>query len=377
MSNTEQMIAEATHPIYPRATPETADGVAWVFYDKNTFAKYYYKLPEVGPTDVRIRALYAGLCHSDVMSGREKWGSQLRPLCPGHEVAGEVVAVGKDVKSVKPGDSVLFGPTRDSCGDCSYCHEGETTLCPRTEGSEKFLYGRYFGGYASHQQQPESHCFKIPAGLNISNAAPLMCAGVTVYSPMARHLKKGQRIAVLGVGGLGHLAVQYGVKMGLTVDALMSGIKTDKKDYVKSLGVDQIHEWKTPGVLSSLKGTYDAIIYTIPVSLPRDEMDALMQTMRPRGKMIIVGFPDIAEAMTLSFASQIVNEYSIIYSCVGGRKITEEMLQFSADHKIECLCEHFGWHEFPQALDRLENGSPKFRCVVDMDQFTKDFAKKN
>lgn len=377
MSHNEHQIAEATHPVYPRATPETADGVAWVFYDKDTFAKYYYKLPQLGPTDVRIRALYAGLCHSDVMSGREKWGPQLRPLCPGHEVVGEVTAVGTDVKSVKVGETVLFGPTRHSCSSCSYCLEGETTLCPHTPGEEKFLYGRYFGGYASHQQQPESHCFKLPSGLNVANAAPLMCAGVTVYSPMARHLKKGQRIAVLGVGGLGHLAVQYGVKMGLQVDALMSGVKSDKKEYVKGLGVDQIHEWKNPGVLDSLKGSYDAIVYTIPVALSRAEMDALMVTMRPRGKMIIVGAPDVSESLNLGFFPPIIGEYSIIFSCVGGRKTTEEMLQFSADHKVECLCEHFPWTDFPKALDRLENGSPKFRCVIDMDDFTKNFGKKN
>lgn len=373
----DKLIAEADHPIYPRATPETADGCAWAFYDKDTFAKYYYKLPELGPTDVRIRSTYAGLCHSDSMTGREKWGPQLRPVCPGHEVVGEVIAIGPEVKSVKIGDTVMFGPTRDSCGHCEWCDQGETTLCQKTDGTEKFLYGLYFGGYASHQQHKESHCFKVPEGLNLKNAAPLMCAGVTVFNPMHRHLKKGMKIAVLGVGGLGHLAVQYGVKMGMEVDALMSGVKKEKEEYVKSLGVSKIHLWKEKGVLQALAGTYDAIINTLPVSLEAEVMDQVLQTMKPRGKLIIVGAPDVQESLKMSFFPLIMGEYTVVGSIVGGRKTTEEMLKFSAENKVECLCEHYTWEEFPQALEKLEKGAPKFRCVVDIDSFSKEFPKKH
>lgn len=356
---------DANHPLYAKATPETADGVAWVFYDKDTFDKYYYTLPELGPTDVRIKTLYAGLCHSDVMTGREHWGPQLRPVCTGHEVVGEVTAIGPNVKHVKVGEQVMFGPFRDSCGKCEYCNEGETGLCLKTESQDKLLYGLYFGGYASVQQHPESHCYKIPHGLNVKNAAPLMCAGVTVFAPMHRHLKKGNHIAVLGVGGLGHLAVQYGVKMGMTVDAFMSGTKSDKLDYVKSLGTSDIIFWKEQGKLDKYANTYDAILFTAPIAPTREEFDRLIVSLKPRGKLIILGAPDVKEQISLSFFPLIMGEKSVIGSVVGGRKSTEEMLNFSAHHNVECLCEHFLWEDFPKALERIEKGAPKFRCVVD------------
>ena len=374
---TDQIIAAANHLIYPRATKEEADGCAWVFYTPQIFDKYYYKLPAIGDSEVRIRNLYAGLCMSDSKTGRGCWGSQTFPLCPGHEVAGEVIAIGKDVQKVKVGDQVLLGPIRRSCQNCEFCHEGSTNLCQALEGCEKFLYGRYFGGYASHLQHHESHTFLLPQNIDIKSVAPLMCAGVTVFSPMNRHLKSGMRIGVLGVGGLGHLAVQFGVKMGMTVDAFCSGIQKDKQDYIRSLGTSEIHMWKDTDALAKLAGKFDALIYTIPVALDVELMDAFLKVLKPRGKLILVGAPSIEQKLKMSFFSLILNEIAVIGSCVGGSKDTEEMLQFCADNQVTSLCDQFEWEEFPQALEKMEHGSPKFRCVVNVDNFSRNFPMKH
>ena len=151
---------DLSHPIYVRASVEEADGCAWVFYNKNVFDKYYYKLPELQDDEVRIRNMYSGLCHSDSLTGRDEWGGgNFPPVCPGHEVAGEVIAVGKKVTRFKVGDIALFGPIRDSCHNCNWCSCGTTHLCENLHSTDKFLYGLYYGGYSSHLQHPESHCF--------------------------------------------------------------------------------------------------------------------------------------------------------------------------------------------------------------------------
>jgi len=368
----------ANHPIYPRAKPEEADGCAWVYYSPEIFDKYYYKLPALGDNDVRIRTLYAGLCHSDSMTGRGKWGPQLYPVCPGHEVVGEVINVGKNVHHHKVGEHVLFGPIRDSCNNCDWCHSKSTQLCQKIEGQDKFLYGLYFGGYGSHLQFPQSHCYKLPHNVPLKEVAPLLCAGVTVFSPMKLHLHKGMKVAILGVGGLGHLAVQIGHKMGCEVDAMISGTKDEKKnEFVHGLGAKNIQLWKQKGVLEGLVNHYDAIVYTIPVALEADEMDKVLNTLKPRGKLIVVGAPPVDQPMKVPFFTMIIKEYSIVGSCVGGVKETNEMLHFCGDHHVNSLNEHFEWEDFPKALEKLEHGSPKFRCVVNVDNFSKNFGTKH
>lgn len=374
---TEQMdFSKVSHPLYPRASPQDADGVAWVFYDKKTFAKYYYKLPELAAKDVRIRSMYAGLCHTDPTEGRSLWEPQMYPMCPGHEIIGEVTAIGKEVKSVKIGDVVAFGPIRDSCMKCLSCLAGDTEICRGLKQEERFVYGKYFGGFASHQQHPESHCFKLPSDLNVATAAPLMCAGATVYHPMAEHLKKGEKIAVFGIGGLGHLAIQYGVKMGLSVDALEHADFRDKESFCKKVGVSQVHFWRGKKCLEELEETYDAIVHTTSIALDVAMMDALLKTLKPRGKLILLGLPPNSEPFQMTYHSAIIGEYRIFASCCAGRKVTEQMLKYSADKEIEVVCEHFNFEDFPKALDRVENAQPKFRCVIDADNFTKTFPKR-
>lgn len=366
---------EYSHPIYPRMQPEHADGVAWLFLDKDHFGKYFYKLPDLGPTEIRIRSMYAGLCHSDCMEGRSLWEPNQYPLCPGHEIVGEVIAVGHEVTKVKLGEVVAFGPIRKTCGKCDVCVTGETELCMALDKKEFFIYGKYFGGWASHQQHDESHCYKIPEGLDVKDVAPLMCAGVTVLKPMVQHLKKGQKIAIVGVGGLGHLAVQYAVKLGLQVDAFESGVKENKESLVKKLGAQNVYKWTDKKVLEGLKGQYDALLHTVSEGVDADLMDKLLATMKKGGKILLIGLPPNSQKFQMTYYPMFVNQWSILGSCCGGRKATEFMLEFTRDHGVQCKSEHYNWEDFPKALDKLENGTPKFRGVVDMDKFTKDFAK--
>lgn len=375
---TDQIIAEANHEIYVKAKPEDADACSWVFYDENTFAKYYYKLPTLPDDHVRVRNLYAGLCHSDSLTGRGKWGAKAYPVCTGHENIAEVIAVGKAVTSLKIGDKVGLGPFRDSCKNCEWCSCGSTHLCQKMDGEEKQIYGKYFGGYSTHLQHPAHLCFKLPEKLNLKEAAPLLCAGVTLFSPMDLHLKKGMRIGILGIGGLGHLGVQIGYKMGMTVDAFVSGTKDEaKNNFIKGLGATDIHHWKEKGVLYQNAGKYDALIYTIPVAVEADVMDQILGLLKPRGILIVVGAPPVGQNLSLGFFSIIASEITIVGSMVGGRKETDKMLNFCADNGVVSLNEHFEWDQFPQALDKLENGSPKFRCVVNVDNFSKNFGTKN
>jgi D-arabinose 1-dehydrogenase-like Zn-dependent alcohol dehydrogenase len=240
---------------------------------------------------------------------------------------------------------------------------------------EQFIYGKYFGGWASHQQHHESHAYKIPEGLDLKNVAPLMCAGVTVLKPMAKYFKKGEKIAIVGVGGLGHLAVQYAVKLGLHVDAFESGVKENKESLVKKLGATNIYKWTDKKVLASLKGQYDGLLHTVSEGVDSDLMDALLATMKKGGKILLIGLPPNAQKFKMTYHPMFINQWSIIGSCCGGRKATEFMLQFTRDNGVECMSEHYSWEDFPKALDKLENGTPKFRGIVDMDKFTKDFGK--
>ena len=353
------------HSIYKRSKSEkSSDACAWVFSTTETFEKYYYQHPPLDATHIRCRVLYAGLCMSDCLSGRGKWGDRIRPLCPGHEVIAEVTVLGKDVTNFKVGEKVGFGPFRDSCGKCEFCEVGKSDACCDVTPLEKELYSLYFGGYSTHIQQPVSHAYKIPSKLDIKLAAPLLCAGVTVYAPLYPHLKPGMKVGVIGIGGLGHLAVQYANKMGADVLGFTTSEK--KKDFIMSLGAKGIVLWKSPEYHTELLNSFDILINTIPGNITSEEFSQFSKVLKPYGKFIQVGIPNKNEKFSVNYADIVVKQISIIGSNVGGRFITEKMLEFSAENGIECLCEEFQWEDFPKALDKLENGKPIFRCVVDV-----------
>ena len=354
-------MSEIDHPIYHKATPEKADALAWIFSSPEKFEKYYFTFPKLKDDEVRARIIYTSLCHSDSLFGRSQWGKWNYPLCVGHEVIGELTMVGSDVKDLEFGDKIGFGPFRTSCGKCKWCLKGWTHACDM-DLSVKFLYGTYFGGYATHIQQPGQLCFKIPDGMNLANAAPLLCAGITTYLPLALYGEKTSKVAVYGIGGLGHLAIQYASKMNGEVHAFTS--KKGKEDFILKLGANKVIVWDDFYAQENIEREYDLIIHTLPFWPSQDKVQKWLASLAPYGKLIILGIGDLGDVMNVDVRCLVFNHNSIIGSLVGGKKHTEDMLKFSQENDIQCICEHYDFDDFPKALEKMEHGQPHFRGVI-------------
>lgn len=240
--------------------------------------------------------------------------------------------------------------------------------------SVKFLYGKHFGGYATHIQQPGQLCFKLPDNMNLAIAPPLMCAGITTYLPLALYSEKTSKVAVYGIGGLGHLAVQYASKMCQEVHAFTSNRK--KEDYIYKLGAHKVIVWDDFYAQEHVEREYDLIINTIPFWPSEEKVQKQLASLAPYGKLVIVGLGEIENVMNVDVRCLIFNHNAIIGSLVGGRKHTEDMLKFSQENNIECLCEQYDFEDFPKALDKLENGAPHFRGVVSVEETAKKVEQR-
>ena len=362
-----------SHPIYAPADPKDADCCSWSFLTKEKFGKYHHKFQPMEDNHVRCRVLHTSLCMSDVHTGRDKWGGSMKPCCPGHEAIGEVIELGSKVTQFKIGDIVGFGPMRDACLKCEVCKKGATNLCPVTDGTEKFLYGLYFGGYSTHIQHPETCVVKIPEGLDITTAPPLLCAGITVYSPLAKFVKPGMKVGIIGVGGLGHLAVQIAHKMGASVDGFTSS--PSKEAFIKELGAEGIVLWREKNYASKIENKYDVLVNTTSVKVTRNCFENFAKCIKPLGTYIQLGLPDSEDNFEADYFSFILKNITIYGSLVGSVNETKECLEFCAKNNIVCKTEHYSWEEFPKALDKLENGKPMFRCVVNVDDESKKYMK--
>ena len=363
-SNTEHY----EHKYYKHVADEkNADAVAWSFVNGKKFVKFPFNFPEILPDEIRANVTFTGLCHSDSFAGRGEWNpNTVYPIVAGHEIAGEVSVVGSNVKDFKVGDTVAFGVQRDCCGRCRCCVELEReVLCQKV--AEKFTYNPRFGGYATQLQQPAKFFYKIPSNMDIKRLPPLLCAGATVWGPIKRHIRKGDKAAVLGVGGLGHLAVQFLAKLGHEVVGLTTS--SDKKDFIMSLGGTQVVNVNIKEELDQILGKIDFVINTLPTS---DMNERLFAICAPAAKWVQVGLPALKENNTnVPCNLLIINEIEVIGSLIGTRKEINEMLQFCNENNIYPMVEEFSFDDFPKALDRLENGRPKFRCVVNVQEYSK------
>lgn len=361
------------HTIYRRAdNPKEADGHAWVFADGKNICRYNYKLPTLTDEAVRIRVLYSGLCHSDTMAGRGNWGPRFYPLCPGHEIFGEVQYVGQGVTTLKPGELVAVGPLRTCCFRCKNCNEKKSNICLNITFQERDLYATHFGGFCSHMQVPVHHVFKLPKGVNLATDAPLMCAGVTVFIPLKRFCSesKGKSIAVLGCGGLGHLAIKYARALGLHVTAITQ--TADKKEGLEKIGAQEVivydNEYRD---LIKNQGRFDFVINTVPIG-GKEFCEACLGLLAFGGTCIQVGAPDIKENFQANFFNLVLRQIKVVGSLVGSIEDTIETLEFSVKHKIKVEVEEFAFQDFNKALDLLEKGRPRFRCVLNV----KDYSDK-
>lgn len=319
---------------------------------------------DLGPKDVLIEIKYAGICHSDIHHVRGEWREETFPLVPGHEIAGIVQAVGPDVTKYAVGDQVGVGCMVDSCGTCTNCREGEEQFCSKgntmTYGGIDKYGQRTQGGYSSNIVVTENFVLKIPDGIDLANAAPLLCAGITTYSPLHHwNAGPGKKVAVMGLGGLGHMAVKIAHAMGAEVTVLSQSLK--KKDDGLRLGADHYYATSDQETFKKLAGSFDLIINTVSSMI---NLDKYLSLLALDGALVNVGAP--AESLSINAFSVIRNRRSFAGSSIGGIKETQEMLNFCAKHGFGADVEIISADQINEAYERVVASDVRYRFVIDI-----------
>ncbi|MFD8425390.1 NAD(P)-dependent alcohol dehydrogenase [Streptomyces sp. NPDC059466] len=317
----------------------------------------------VGEFDVLIDIKFAGICHSDIHQAREGWGEAIFPMVPGHEIAGIVSEVGPGVTRFKVGDRVGVGCMVDSCRECENCKAGLEQYCAKGNvGTYNALDKNgepTYGGYSEKIVVDENYTVRIPDGLSLDVAAPLLCAGITTYSPL-RHWNAGpgKKVAVLGMGGLGHMGVKIAHALGAEVTVLSQSLR--KKDDGLKLGADHYYATSDPKTFEELRGTFDIILST--VSAPLD-FGAFLSLLRTDGALVNVGAPE--EPISLNLFSVISGRKSLAGSGIGGIQETQEMLDFCAEHGLGAEIELISASEINDAYERVLSSDVRYRFVID------------
>ncbi|GAA3974484.1 NAD(P)-dependent alcohol dehydrogenase [Streptomyces sp. NBC_01352] len=314
--------------------------------------------------DVLIDVKFAGICHSDIHQVREGWGEAIFPMVPGHEIAGVVSEVGPGVTKYKVGDRVGVGCMVDSCRECDNCKAGLEQYC--TGGGMVGTYNALdkdgeptYGGYSEKIVVDENYVVRIPDGLSLDVAAPLLCAGITTYSPLKHwNAGPGKKVAVLGMGGLGHMAVKIAHALGAEVTVLSQSLR--KKDDGLKLGADHYYATSDESTFQELAGTFDLIIST--VSAPLD-FGAFLSLLRTDGALVNVGAPE--EPVALNLFTLIMGRKTLAGSGIGGIQETQEMLDFCAEHGIGAEIELIGASEINDAYERVLSSDVRYRFVID------------
>ncbi|MFI9807867.1 NAD(P)-dependent alcohol dehydrogenase [Streptomyces sp. NPDC052301] len=317
----------------------------------------------VGEFDVLIDIKFAGICHSDIHQAREGWGEAIFPMVPGHEIAGVVSEVGPGVTRFAVGDRVGVGCMVDSCRECENCAKGLEQYCLKGMVGTYNAIGKdgepTYGGYSEKVVVDENFVVRIPDGLSLDVAAPLLCAGITTYSPL-RHWNAGpgKKVAVVGLGGLGHMAVKIAHAMGAEVTVLSQSLR--KKDDGLKLGADHYHATSDPKTFEELAGTFDLIVST--VSAPMD-FGALLSLLKVEGALVNVGAPE--EPISLNLFSVIGGRKTLAGSMIGGIAETQEMLDFCAAHGIGAEIELIRAEQINEAYERVLSSDVRYRFVID------------
>lgn len=331
---------------------------------KAAFEKDKIERRALRPDDVLIDIKYSGICHSDIHSAYGDWAGGIFPMVPGHEIAGIVTAVGETVTKFAVGDRVGVGCYVDSCGACEYCLRGEEQYCSKgfvaTYNSLDYEGNPTYGGYSQHIVVTERFVVHIPDNLELDVASPLLCAGITTYSPLKRwKAGPGKKVAILGMGGLGHVAIQFAHAMGAEVTVLSRA--KDKENEALSFGADYYFSTLDPETFNALAGHFDLILNT--VSAPID-VDAYLSLLRVDGTLVNVGAP--AEPSQYNVFSLIMSRRSIAGSLVGGLPETQEMLDFAAAHGIEPQIEIIRADQVDKAYERILRSDVRYRFVIDI-----------
>ncbi len=332
---------------------------------KDDLVPFHFERRDLRENDVAIEILYSGVCHSDLHTIKGDWGEQPYPLIPGHEIIGRVLEVGPKVKKFKAGDNVGVGCMVDSCQTCDQCENGEEQYCRNgmtaTYGSQDRISGETTqGGYSKHIVVREEFVVSVSDKLKLSHAAPILCAGITTYSPLKKwNIQKGSRVGVIGLGGLGHMGVKLAVAMGAEVTVISRSNK--KEDSAKALGAKGILVSTDENAMQAAAGSFDFILDTVPV---KHDFNTYTPLLDVDGTLVLVGqigFMD--EPLTVPL---VMGRRRIAGSLIGGVAETQEVLDFCAEHDIHPVCEIIKMEEVNSAWDKLLNENPDHRYVIDM-----------
>jgi uncharacterized zinc-type alcohol dehydrogenase-like protein len=317
----------------------------------------------LGPKDVRIDIKFCGICHSDIHFTRGEWGNVPYPAIPGHEIAGVVAAVGSEVTSFAEGDRVGVGCMVNSCRECENCRKGEEQYClpgnTQTYGSTDRDGTVTYGGYSDHVVVDEDFVLRIPDGLELDVAAPLLCAGITTYSPL-RHwgAGPGKQVAVVGLGGLGHMAVKLAKAMGAEVTVLSQSLR--KQDDGFKLGADGYYATSDKATFKELRGRFDLIINTVSAKL---EIGRFLELLKTDGALVNVGAPP--EPLPVPVFPLLLQRRSFAGSAIGSIRDTQEMLDFCAEHGIGADIEVIAADQINEAWERVLRSDVRYRFVID------------
>ena len=356
-----------------------AKGMA-MFSKEPHFEYYEFTRHAVGDNDILIDIMYSGICHSDIHMGKSEWGQIKYPFVGGHEIAGRVSKVGKNVTKFKVGDYAGIGCIINACGQCDACKKGEEQFCEKgmigTYASIDYLHNNEItqGGYANNYVVSENYAIKIPKNADMKRVAPLLCAGVTTFSPIHfSKVAKGDTVAVAGFGGLGHMAVQYLVALGANVTIF--DITEDKRPDAKRLGAVRYVNVNNPEELKGLNNRFSFIISTIPA-----KYDPVMyvRMLKKNGEMAIVGLPASENTPIIPTSMLVFAAHRKVYgSLIGGIPETQEMLDYSVAHNIYPEVEIISADKIDDAYKNIIDGKVKFRYVIDMASLKNLIEKMN
>ncbi|MBL6448495.1 NAD(P)-dependent alcohol dehydrogenase [Fulvivirga sp. 29W222] len=314
--------------------------------------------------DVEIEILYCGICHSDLHAIKNDWGGTTYPIVPGHEIVGKITKTGDKVTKFNVGDLAAIGCIVDSCGNCQHCHNSEEMFCEEGwtvvfNSPDKHLGGMTYGGFSKSIVADANYVLKMPDFDDLAAAAPLLCAGITVYSPL-RHWNAapGKKVGIIGIGGLGHMAIKIAKAMGAHVTVFTTS--PDKMADAQRLGADEAVLSKDAEQMKSQKG-FDMILDTVSA---KHDINMYINTLKVDGSLVLVGLPN--EPLEIGAFNVVHGRKSLAGSNIGGIAETQEMLEFCKEHNITADIELIQISEINEAMERLENNDVKYRFVIDL-----------
>jgi uncharacterized zinc-type alcohol dehydrogenase-like protein len=324
---------------------------------------FHFDRREPAPNDVVVAIDYCGICHSDIHQVRDEWGGSMYPMVPGHEIVGRVTAVGSAVTKFKPGDLAGVGVTVETCMVCDNCKAGAEPYCTKgmvgTYNAKDYAGEMTYGGYSDNIVAPEHYVYSISPKLNLAAVAPLLCAGITTYSPL-RHWNVGpnKKVGVVGLGGLGHMGLKFAHSFGAHVVQFTTS--ESKIADAKKLGADEVVISKDADAMAKHAGSFDFILDC--VAAPHD-INAYLSLLRLDGAICLVGLPD--QPLPVSPFALVTNRRSLSGSMIGGMKETQEMLDYCAEKNIVSEIELIGYDRIEEAYTRVIKGDVKYRFVLD------------